>query len=219
MPLALANGHFSNTIGFSRNYHSDRYEIRFENFSFEFNMELTITLDQLSNNELQIYNEAGYQQRFSRTRIANTSEDWFFKEYYQIHNEYLKLHEQSNDSFIKLESLKRLIFLNWYFEVEPAYFTGIQSLDKTSIFNSYNTLNFYIKENLLDEEFIWMLSFYSSWEFFILAYSKDKLDELTFFVNNADTSGLKLPKKSLPKGTMNNRGQMGIYWATIAEKD
>jgi len=182
-------------------------------------MELTITLDQLSDNELQIYNEAGYQQRFRKTIIPITPESWFFKEYYQIHNEYLKLHEQSNDSLIKLESLKRLIFLNWYFEVEPAYFTGIQSLDKSSMFNSYSALDYHIKKNLLDEEFIWMLSYYSSWEFFILAYSKDKLNELTSFVNSADTSGALLPKKSLQKGTMNNRGQMGIYWAQFVEKE
>ena len=109
-------------------------------------MELTITLDQLSDNELQIYNEAGYQQRFRKTIIPITPESWFFKEYYQIHNEYLKLHEQSNDSLIKLESLKRLIFLNWYFEVEPAYFTGIQSLDKSSMFNSYSALDYHTKK-------------------------------------------------------------------------
>jgi len=64
-----------------------------------------------------------------------------------------------------------------------------------------------------------MLSFYSSWDYYILEYSKDKLNALTYFVNNADTSGSLLPEKSLPKGTMNNRGQMGVYLATVVEKD
>jgi hypothetical protein len=111
-----------------------------------------------------------------------------------------------------------LIFLNWYSVIEPEHFTGIRELDVTFIFESYKSLNNnYIVENKLDVEFIWMLKHYSYWEYAISDYPNDKLIELTSFVKAADTLEINFPKHSLPKGIMNNRGQMGIYWKELVE--
>lgn len=64
-----------------------------------------------------------------------------------------------------------------------------------------------------------MLSFYSSWEYTILQFSENKLESLTVFVKGVDTSISSCPKNKLPKGTMNYRGQMGIYWISMSVED
>jgi hypothetical protein len=181
-------------------------------------MHMTVTLNQLSDNELQIYNEAGYHQRDTGVRITDNSDKWLFKDYKSIHKEYLNLFERSNDDMVKIEALKRLIYLNLEFFVEDSFYTGIKELDDVSIYNSYKILNDYINENKLDEEFKWMLSAYSCWDFVILRYSENKFNELTSFVRGVDTSILHSPKNSLSNGMMDNRGQMGIYWKPIVEK-
>ena len=64
-----------------------------------------------------------------------------------------------------------------------------------------------------------MLSVYSCWDFFILPYTEGKFDYVTSFVKSIDESKRHSPTKSLDKGTMDNRGQMGIYWKSLVEKD
>ena len=177
------------------------------------------SLDYLSDQEYKIHGWA--YSLLNRTRNAN--EEIFYKEdiktdYETIHNEYLNIYKQSNDEFIRLEVLKRLIFLNWYYVLEPDFLTGIKKLDSVTMFNSYEILNNYIKKKKLDDELTWMLKFYSSREYLIFEYSKDKLNELTSFVEAVDTSKLNYPEKQLAKGTMDNRGQMGIYWKKFVEK-
>ena len=180
---------------------------------------MTFSLKQLSDNELQIYNKAEYQQRYTGVRLVDTSDKWILKDYESIHNEYLNIYQNSNDESIKIETLKRLIFLNWIYKVEPEYFTGIKELDESSIFSSYQILDNIIKSGKIDKELKWMLSAYSNWEYVILEYSANELDALTQFVNSVDTSIRSSPKKILSKGTMDNRGQMGMYWKPRVEKE
>lgn len=108
------------------------------------------------------------------------------------------------------------MFLNWYGIIEPSCFTGIQDLDSSIIFESYSILNEYLIDNKIDKEFKWMLSYYSSWDFAILPFSENNLSALTKFVKEVDTTILACPKKQLPKGTMDNRGQMGLYWISCS---
>src|SRR5471030_958440 len=121
------------------------------------------SLNYLSDQEYKIH---GWADSLNKTRNAN--EEKFYKEdiktdYESIHNEYFKIYKQSNDELIKLEVLKRLIFLNWFYVLEPEFLTGIKKLNSDTMFNSYEILNNYIKEKKLDEELTWMLKFYSSW--------------------------------------------------------
>ncbi len=120
------------------------------------------------------------------------------------------MYNKTTEDEIKLEALKRLIFLNWYSFVEPSCFKGIRELNEKIAFNSYAVLNDYIKQNKLDKEFTWMLSYYSCWDS-IINFLENKFDDLINFVKSVDTSILHIPKHQLPKGTMDNRGQMGIY--------
>jgi len=174
---------------------------------------MTYSLLQLSDNECQIYNET--IQRDTNVGAVDTSDEWLFKNYKDIHNQYLNIFENSDSEDVKMEALKRMIFLNWYSVVEPQYLTGITDLEEKSMYKSYSLLNDYIELQKLDIEFDWMLKHYSSWKHLILYFSGKNLLALTSFVNSVDTSNLKLPQNNLPEEIMDNRGQMGIYWKSI----
>lgn len=174
------------------------------------------TLDSLSDKEWQLYNDTLSIKGTIEDLTQQLSENGTFDKYRQIHQEYLELFNTTADEKIKCEALKRLTFLNWYSIAEPICFTGVGNLDKDTIFISFSILNDYIKNNKLDTEFIWMLSYYSCWDNIILTFSENKLDELTKFVKSVDTSVLYVPKHQLPKGAMDNRGQMGIYWRSCS---
>lgn len=171
---------------------------------------MEITIDSLSIQELELYN---YTDSLKGT-IDQMEEQvhGIYDQYRNIHNSYFDLFFNTENEETKLEILKRLVFLNWYGIIEPSYYTGIQDLDNSIILESYTILNEYLLSNKIDEEFKWMLSYYSSWDFAILPFSKNNLSALTKFVKEVDTTVLAYPKKQLLRGTMDNRGQMGIYW-------
>lgn len=174
------------------------------------------SLDNLSANEWQLYKDTISLSGTMEDLTQQLSENGTYDKYREIHQQYLELLNTTVDDKIKTEALKRLTFLNWYSILEPSCFTGVDNLDNKIIFISFSILNDYIKDNKLDAEFIWMLSYYSCWDWIILTFSENKLDELTKFVKNVDTSILHIPKNQLPKGSMDNRGQMGIYWTSLS---
>jgi hypothetical protein len=133
-----------------------------------------------------------------------------FDDYKRLHKQYLALFDQTTKPTIKLEALKRLTFLNWYALLEPSCFTGINELDEETVCASFERLNTYLLHDNLDNEFRWMLSYYSSWDWILLAYAEPKLSELTAFVKSVDNS-ISHFKQNRPE-EMVNRGQMGIYW-------
>jgi len=59
------------------------------------------------------------------------------------------------------------------------------------------------------------LTFYASWAWAILAFSEDQLNHLTGFVMAVDNLISGYPRLNLPKSTMANRGQMGLYWTSM----
>jgi len=175
-----------------------------------------MTLNSLSKKELEILQYVDSLEGSIEQLGKQLSDRKIFNQYRDIHKSYSTLFHQQTDENNKLETLKRLIFLNWYSLVEPSCYTGIEELDVQVIFESYAILNDYIKQNKLDTEFKWMLSYYSRWDFTILNFSRNKLDSLTNFVENVNTTVLHTPKNKLPKGSMDNRGQMGIYWISCS---
>ena len=173
-------------------------------------------IDTLSGNEFEVYN---YTESLDGTMAGITEKlatEGIFEKYRNIHRNYLDLYLRISDEEAKIEILKRLIFLNWYSLVEPSCYTGIEDLDRITVFESYSILNHYLVNGKIDIEFKWMLSYYSSWDYTILEFSENKLEALTKFVKKADTSILSTPKNQLPKGTMDNRGLMGIYWISCS---
>lgn len=172
---------------------------------------MKITIDSLSIQELKLYNYTDSLKGTMDQMEKQLQARGIFDQYREIHKSYLDLFFNTENEETKLEILKRLVFLNWYGIIEPSCFTGIQDLDSSIIFESYSILNEYLIDNKIDKEFKWMLSYYSSWDFAILPFSENNLSALTKFVKEVDTTILACPKKQLPKGTMDNRGQMGLY--------
>lgn len=172
------------------------------------------SLDSLSALEIELYYSMPEDKVFDELNVELEANGTFAKNR-KIHEDYLELFNSTSAEEIKYEALKRLIFLNWYSVIEPNYFTGISDLNVKVIFNSYSILNDYIKTEKLDEELNWMLKFYSSWDWAILNFSENRLSELTKFVKSVDTSISSYPINQLSKGTMDNRGQMGLYWISM----
>lgn len=172
------------------------------------------SLDSLSALEIELYYSMPEDKDFDELNEELEANGTFAKNR-KIHEDYLELFNSTSASGIKYEALKRLIFLNWYSVIEPNYFTGISDLNEKVIFNSYSIINEYIKNEKMDNELNWMLQFYSCWDWAILNFSENKLSELTKFVKAVDNSISTYPKQKLPKGTMKNRGQMGLYWISM----
>ncbi|WP_129715123.1 hypothetical protein [Pedobacter sp. SYP-B3415] len=173
-------------------------------------------IDILSDREIEIFDYVESQSGTMEFVNKKLSSEGIFEQYRNIHSSYLELYLRIDDDAAELESLKRLIFLNWYAQVEPSCYTGIEYLDNTTIMTSYSILDQYLTERKIDAEFKWMLSFYFSWDYTILPFSENKFETLTAFVKGVDPSILSCPKNQLPKGTMDHRGQMGIYWISLS---
>lgn len=176
-------------------------------------------IDILSDKEIEIWDYAESQSGTMDTVTEKLAAEGIFEKYRNIHRVYFDLYLRIDDEAVKIEILKRLIFLNWYSLVEPSCYTGVENLDSSVVFDSYSILNDYLTDNKIDAEFKWMLSYYSSWDYTILEFSENKLGALTKFVKEIDTTILHAPKKQLSKGTMSNRGQMGIYWISCSVEE
>lgn len=177
---------------------------------------MVTTLNSLSEQEAKLYTIAEELEGSMEVKEQWLKEAGVFSEYTILHSKYLEFLGQTDNLSLKLEALKRLVFLNWYQYSEPSIYTGIYELDTTVVAASFSLLNTYITDHLLDHEFQWMLSYYSCWDYTILPYSELHLPALTNFVKAVDTSVLHVPKHLLPRGTMDNRGQMGHYWRSCS---
>ncbi len=167
------------------------------------------SLKKLSDAEHVLYEEV----------ISRLGEDALGKvtdKYKNLHIQYLELYDDSSDPEVRLEALKRLIFLHWQSILEPIYLTGIGELDTKAVARAYQLLNDLIGSKGIDKEFKWMLSFYSSWDYLLFMSIDPQLRSLVNFISSVDPSKPQLPKQQLPKGSMDNRGQMGIYWQSCS---
>jgi hypothetical protein len=166
-------------------------------------------LHRLSNIEHSFYEEVVF-------RLNEQALGVLADKYRNVHNQYLELYDTSSDLSIKVEALKRLIFLNWYSVTEPVWFTGINELDASTVTDAYIRLNDFMTSYGLDEEFKWMLSVYSCWDYLVLPYVAPASYTLIDFVTNVDKTLRHSPHHQLTNGTMDDRGQMGIYWQSCS---
>ncbi len=177
-------------------------------------MFMTDTLRELSDKELSLGKTNVFS--YAQASPAETGDGADFT-YADVHNAYLSLHNNTNNPAIKVEAVKRMVFLNWYYMAEPAMLTGMTALDEDAITASYHLLNKLIKAGQLDEEFTWMLAFYSTWGFVILEYSEPDMPELTAFAEQYRWTVRQPPLKQQLGAVMENRGQMGKFWNALQE--
>ena len=168
---------------------------------------------ELSEKELLIYKKVLSLDGSMEEKSSSLKEQGIFQQYKNIHQEYFNLINSEIVEKEKNEALKRIIFLNWYHMIEPSCFTGLWELDGDIIHSSYLILNDKFMSGKVDDEFKWMISYYSANDWTILLFSEDML-ELTNFVKNVDSRGSHLPQKNILKTTMDDRGQMGEYFKT-----
>jgi hypothetical protein len=175
---------------------------------------MTDILRTLSDRELLLHQRI---TAFTGTMAAKQEQlrsSGIIEDYKQLHRKHLALLQASPDKQERLELLKRLIFLNWYYLVEPSIYSGLEELDEDSIQTAYGILETWMNHNdSLDQEFLWMLSYYSSWDYAILLYSENCLPTLTAFVKAAGHSSSSLPRQ--PQRSLHNRGLMGRYWRSV----
>ncbi len=157
------------------------------------------SLSKLSDAEHALYKEV--ISRISEEELGKVMDN-----YSNLHLQYLELYDNSSDSEVKLEALKRLIFLNWYSLVEPGYLTGVGTLDLATVSQSYSRLNDLMMKNGLDKEFKWMLSAYACWGDLLIKFIDPELHSLIDFLANVDTTVLHSPQLQLAKGAMDDRG-------------
>ncbi len=170
-------------------------------------------LKSLSDQEIQILEGIHSNEGAIDPKRYDLSQEIFTK-YELIQKNYFDLFNNCQDEEIKNECLKRLIFLTWYSQVEPPFLSGIDNLNTDIYFEYYKILNERIALGKLDNEFIWMLSLYSnnSWSWSILDFTRNTLLFLQEFITSIDDNISYVPIGTLPKGSMDNRGSMGIYF-------
>jgi hypothetical protein len=179
---------------------------------------MTNRLLELSDNELRLSATSIFNYEHTADHsVENSNAPALFTDYKSIHNEYLNIYKISDDIAVKTEALKRLIFLNWHYMAQASILTGITELDDDTMFEAYEILNDFLKNNSLDDEFKWMLAFYSKWDYTIFEFSEDGLDELTAFVKEHRWEKRQPPTKEHTDNKMHNRGQMGSYLTTLSE--
>jgi hypothetical protein len=126
----------------------------------------------------------------------------------------LKIFSSYNEIFLKysnlnnIEAFKRAIFIQWIAIIEPDIYSGIGSLNKVIEEQNLKKLDELAFNNLLDEEFKNMVSFYysiSDWYF-------ENFKEIKKVVQQQQMSIKK-------NNSMFNRGQMGKYWNSLNKMD
>ena len=84
-------------------------------------------LDKLSALELSLYDAMSNNLVFDELDEALDA-NGTFQTYRDLHRFYLEFLNSATCKPLKLEALKRLIFLNWYSMIEPSCFTGFKTL-------------------------------------------------------------------------------------------
>jgi hypothetical protein len=159
-----------------------------------------MTLQELANKENELCSKV--IDLFHRTRTEDT--DRYLRE---IFVEYKKIHRTyANLSHNEIEALKRGLFIQWYALTEPNYLTGISDLDENAQNELLEVLYELVQVNKMDFELIWMLNYYSNWNWTFEIHKSFKGFDRTI-VNEQNS---KLPE-IIDRKAMKLRGQMGKY--------
>ncbi|AHM61274.1 hypothetical protein D770_15100 [Flammeovirgaceae bacterium 311] len=171
-----------------------------------------LRLRELSEQEFEIYTRI-YTSPGSAAELNRLlQQQGIFEHYRQIHAEYVALCSFKTERGVRNEALKRAVFLGWYSELEPASFTGLADLWEDKITEAYFALNRVIDKGWVSEELGWMLAHYARWEWIILQHTENRIHAVTGWIKSINPDTAILPPGTLPRGVMDNRGLMGLYF-------
>ena len=160
-------------------------------------------LQQLSDLELELYNQVISVSGTMEEKEIIISKMGIFDEYKKLHKEY------ANISSENLEAIKRGLFIQWYSVTEPSCFTGINCLDDNSEEQIIKSIDKLLEVNGNDMELDWMIRHYRVWD-----YAFERFKRYKKFYNEINNP-ISVEMVDFDKKEMHNRGQMGIYWSSI----
>lgn len=163
-----------------------------------------MTLQELAYKEDELYSKTIDLCRQAQTADTDKDLNEIFLKYKKVHQLY------SDISFHDIEALKRGLFIQWYALTEPSYLTGIGDLDEIAEDKVVQDLNKLISANRADNELIWMLNYYSNWEWVFDRHKSFK----GFDKNIVNLENSRLPD-AIDREKMKFRGQMGKYWNSL----
>lgn len=176
---------------------------------------MTEKLDKLAAKEAKIKAKIRAIDGTIEEQLAAIKKQNIFTKYQKIHAKYLKLALKSKDEAERVEALKRGIFLNWLPFVEPDFLTGVGEPNEATAIELYSILEDKISAQNIDDEMMWMLFYYSTFEGVIQFHVDRRFPQLTKFVLKSDRLLIPVLLDKLAGEVFDNRGQMGTYWEGI----
>jgi hypothetical protein len=165
-----------------------------------------MALQELANKEDALYNKVIDLYRQPQSDHTNEALRDIFHEYRKIHQSYAELSLTDN------EALKRGLFIQWYALSEPNYLTGIADLDENAENKIIQALDDRIEAGNVDDELIWMLNYYSSWDWIF-----ERLTSFKGFNSKIVNEHNNHLPNIVDREEMTQRGQMGKYWNSLAK--
>ena len=179
-------------------------------------------LDQLAAQEDELYAQMQAAHQESTRTIFDAIYDRVTAEYTQVYHRYVEVLRATNDPAVRLEALKRTVFLRWYIFTEPDWISGVgmpMPADAAIVFDALNEL---IGHCQLDEEFDWMLAWYADygWDFALQPLEEEGgprpnmstfLREKKVLSEDVSSDYRAIPSYVDP-GTLTGRGQLSAYW-------
>lgn len=165
-----------------------------------------MTLLELADKEYELYRKVMDLYHQPQTDQTDKTLQGIFLEYRSVHHAYAELSRSD------IEALKRGLFIQWYALAEPNYLTGISDLDENAENRIMQAIIDIIKAGKSDQELIWMLNYYSNWNWIF-----DRLTSFTGFNSQiVNEQNNHLPAK-IDRVEMAQRGQMGKYWNSLTK--
>lgn len=135
-----------------------------------------------------------------------------FGEYPAILGAYVELFA---DPEAEPEAVKRAVFLVWRAAMAPSAETGIASLPEAASRAVVTQLDADVRRGAVDTELAWMLAWYVSGGRFVFELYGATAALLDFADATPSDAWRARP---ITPDTMRQRGQMGLYWTTLARE-
>jgi hypothetical protein len=144
-------------------------------------------------------------------RDAQITRSGMYAEYPAIIRGYYEMFSASENDPARLEALKRAVFLVWYSFTVPSTESGISELAETSVRDIMAALQWSIEHGPTDEELRLMVAWYrdtfaAPFEFF------GPVKGLDAWIRDVSSDDART---ALASSTWTNRGQLGVYWASV----
>ena len=175
-------------------------------------------LDELARREMTLLAHAQATEGEMLDVERHLREEGTYAESAAIHAAYVVLADLPKRD---LEALKRAVFLAWYSGAEPACFTGIGDLDEEALERTWVVLEEAFAGNAVDDELTVMLGWYQAVGYDIGGFpgTDGRWHECvspTFRARLDALDGGAYKRHHFSRDDLLKRGQMGVYWISIA---